>query len=226
MPKIQDLTGKIFGRLEVLAFDSIRKDKQGKSMSYWVCKCLCESGNIKIACGASLKNGGLKSCGCLHKESLDRNLAAFLKRSTTHGLSKTPEFYIWSSMKERCNNPKNKSFPQYGAVGIKVCDRWLHSFENFIRDVGKRPSSFHSLDRYPNMAGNYEPNNVRWATRIEQNNNTKSNVFYEIDGIQIRGTDAPKHLNIGKTAFYRYIRRGFTAQQIKVMAENRKGFHF
>jgi hypothetical protein len=89
------------------------------------------------------------------------------------GRSRTPEYAIWNSMRERCGNPKHKSFADYGGRGIQVCERW-HSFENFITDMGPRPSEQHSLDRYPNNDGNYEPGNCRWATSSEQFNNRRS----------------------------------------------------
>lgn len=74
-------------------------------------------------------------------------------------------------MKERCYNPHNRKFPIYGGRGITVCDRWLNSFEAFFEDMGRRPSPEHSIDRYPNNKGGYEPSNCRWATSTEQNNN-------------------------------------------------------
>ena len=86
----------------------------------------------------------------------------------------TPEYRAWHAMKTRCSNPRVKSFKDYGGRGIRVCDRWLESFENFIDDVGLRPSSRHSLGRKDND-GNYEPNNVRWETPEEQQNNTRAN---------------------------------------------------
>lgn len=81
-----------------------------------------------------------------------------------------PLFNIWSMMKQRCNNPKHTYYYLYGARGVRVCDRWL-SFENFVRDMGERPSPKHTIDRYPNKKGNYEPGNVRWALPAEQNKN-------------------------------------------------------
>lgn len=103
---------------------------------------------------------------------------------TTHGLSKTPEYRAWSSMWQRCTNPKNVRYARYGARGVTICDRW-QSFENFLADMGPRPSVGHSVDRNDND-GNYEPSNCRWATRSEQQRNKGG---YRADHALPRGED-------------------------------------
>lgn len=99
---------------------------------------------------------------------------------TKHGMKNTPEYMAWNMMKQRCLNQNHKAYPRYGGKGITICDAWIESFENFFAHMGERPSPAHSLDRWPNKRGGYEPGNVRWATRIEQQNNMTSNrmVFY------------------------------------------------
>lgn len=91
--------------------------------------------------------------------------------SNEEGWRDTPEYICWCNMKSRCYNKNNKSYNSYGAKGVNVCKRW-HSFKNFIRDMGKRPSDQHSLDRI-NPFGNYSPDNCRWATPIIQKNNRR-----------------------------------------------------
>jgi hypothetical protein len=83
-------------------------------------------------------------------------------------IAKNPGYNSWLLMKQRCYNPRDRSYPEYGGRGITVCQRWRESFANFLADMGPRPSSSHSVDRYPDKDGNYEPPNCRWATAREQ----------------------------------------------------------
>lgn len=99
----------------------------------------------------------------------------------THGKSRTPAYVSWTAMIARCLNPGHKSYGRYGGRGITVCDRWL-VFENFLADMGEKPSLQHSLDRYPNGQGNYEPGNVRWATLREQRENHANNIVLTHNG--------------------------------------------
>lgn len=167
-----ELSGKRFGKLLVLKENG--RNKSGKPM--WDCVCDCGSKVNKT--GASLISNQTKSCGCLQKEMASK---AHIK----HGMSKikSPEYYAWVNIKTRCYNTKLPDFKDYGGRGIKVCDRWLESFENFYQDMGKRPSNKHSIDRYPNNDGNYEPSNCRWGTNIEQANNKRNIVLYESNGL-------------------------------------------
>jgi hypothetical protein len=164
----ENLSGQKFGRLNVVQYlGRIGRNNQ------W--ECLCECGNVCRVAGMNLKSGHTRSCSCLHKEM---SSAA----SKTHGESKSDEYSIWHSMKRRCYDPKNNKFYRYGARGIIVCERWLNSFDNFLFDIGKRPSMLHSIDRKDNN-GNYDPGNCRWATKKEQANNTSKNVHLTINGV-------------------------------------------
>lgn len=160
MFKKMDLEGGKFGRLTVLNFDSIKNKN-----SYWLCACEC--GNQKVVAGGSLKNGISKSCGCLQRENTSK---ANFKHG--HTSKNSPEYRSWRSMITRCEDPNNNRFEKYGGRGIKVCERWRHSFENFLEDMGKRPGLSHSLDRI-DVNGNYEPSNCRWADYSQQNINKR-----------------------------------------------------
>jgi hypothetical protein len=106
-------------------------------------------------------------------------------RETIHGHRKrsykSSEYLAWDHMKQRCFNPNSKNYKHYGGRGIKVCDRWVNSFENFYNDMGAKPSKEHSIDRI-NNDGNYEPGNCRWATNIEQQRNRTNSRLIKIDG--------------------------------------------
>lgn len=172
MGKFIDLTGEKYGRLAVLNIAYKAPDR----VYFW--NCLCDCGKYCIIRGSTLrKSNGTKSCGCLHKEAV-----SLIKRK--HGLSKntTAEYRAWKAMKKRCYNKSYVYYNEYGGRGIKVCDRWLNSFENFLEDMGKRPSNKHSLDRYPNVNGDYEPENCRWATQKQQCSNKRNNKWYEYNG--------------------------------------------
>ncbi len=99
----------------------------------------------------------------------------------THGLSSSPEYWAWASMKARCLNVKSPQFADYGGRGISVSPEWVASFESFIAHIGRRPSPQHSIDRIEND-GNYEPGNVRWATSATQNRNRRNNHWVTFNG--------------------------------------------
>lgn len=166
MAKFLDITGHKYGKLTVIKF-LYRNIKDG--YSYW--ECLCDCGKIKISCLKSLRNGGNKSCGCLYKETF-----SIKPSNKKHLSSKTVEYTTWRSMKERCYNPKHKSYKDYGGRGITICNKWLNSFENFFEDMGLRPSKNHSIDRKDNSLG-YFKENCYWATKKEQSNNQRSNLL-------------------------------------------------
>jgi hypothetical protein len=102
---------------------------------------------------------------------------------------KAPEYKTWAKIKQRCHNPKDANYFRYGARGIAMCPKWRNNFEAFFADVGLRPSPSHSLDRFPNNDGGYEPGNVRWATITEQANNKRYGIWKRIV-LLLAGDDA------------------------------------
>jgi len=124
----------------------------------------------KLVRAACLVNGDSQSCGCLGREALLRNAAT----ARTHGEShnKTPEYHAWQNAIQRCENPQRKDYYLYGARGIRMCARWRHSYVTFLTDMGRKPSSLHSLDRI-DANRDYEPDNCRWATNREQMQNRR-----------------------------------------------------
>jgi hypothetical protein len=137
---------------------------------------LCFCGTIFTGRTGSVAFGS-KSCGCARRDRFKKNKkVSELQEGPKKKYPKLPGYDIWGTMKQRCLNPKSKKYVRYGAKGIKICDRWIDSFESFIEDMGPPPSPKHSLDRYPNKYGNYEPSNCRWATAVEQNHNKTNNL--------------------------------------------------
>lgn len=160
------LRGK-FGRWTAIS-------KVGKNR--WLCRCKC--GVEKVVLRASLRSGGSRSCGCLKLETSSSN--GRMRR--VHGLTKTPLYVAWNGMIRRCYNPKCSGYKNYGGRGIMVCKRWLKSLHDFCSDMGDRPGPEYSLDRI-NNDGNYEPGNVKWATKKEQSFNTRRTTLATIDGV-------------------------------------------
>lgn len=165
-----DLVGNKFGRLTVIERHGISKSKK----ALW--KCICDCGGFAIVTTQDLKNGHTKSCGCLKIEEVK-------KRSKTHGMSNNNLFFVWFAIKDRCFNQNNKKYKHYGGRGITVCDEWKNDFQAFYDYVSQLPhfdEEGYSIDRINNN-GNYEPGNVRWATKTEQANNRNNTIVLTID---------------------------------------------
>lgn len=147
------------------------------------------------------------SCGCIGRPVPTRS-------KEKHGKRWTPEYSAWLGMIGRCTNQKDASYQYYGDRGITVCDRWLNSFQSFYEDMGDRPSSDMSLDRFPNVDGNYEPGNVRWATDHQQRLNQRRSKKYAFRDQELYLIEWCKFLNIPKnTLCNRLIMRKWTVEE-------------
>jgi len=162
-----NLIGEKYGRLLVLSFHH-----DSKYGAYWECQCDC--GKKSIVLGNALRRGSSKSCGCFGDERR-------IETKTTHGMAYSDEYRAWIRMIERTTSNSYQGTARYKGRGITVCDEWKHSFEQFYKDMGDKPSKIYSLDRINNN-GNYEPSNCRWATPSEQQNNKSNNAPITVCG--------------------------------------------
>ena len=180
-----------------------------------VWRCQCECGNIVKVVGKFLRDGRTKSCGCYNRDKI-----------TKHGCNRrnnrTPEYNIWCAIKKRCYQESQRGYKNYGGRGIIVCERWLESFENFLEDMGPRPSKDHTIERR-NNDGNYIFDNCYWATHSVQANNRRVNRYITIDGETKTMSQWCRYFGVvsPKTASLRIIR--FNWDLIKAVSTPPKG---
>lgn len=184
----RDRTGERHSRLTVIrkSTDHIRP--------YWVCACDC--GNTTTVRGDHLKEGRVGSCGCIKDE-----------QRTKHGQSRTRTYKCWQAMKDRCENPKNKAFENYGKRGISYCREWA-DFEVFYRDMGDMPIGL-TLERVDNDAG-YCASNCKWDTRAAQVRNRRNSVLIEIDGVTLCLKDWCAKYGVNYHTALKRIKRGLS----------------
>ena len=197
-----ELTGKTFGRLRVLErIPSVRKG--GRLRVHW--RCVCECGTVIVTTSQNLRASHTRSCGCLHIQHAQQ-------LNLSHGQSSSSEYRIWAHMLQRCTNPNNKNYSFYGGRGITVCARW-HDFALFYEDMGPRPSQKHSLDRFPDLNGNYCPTNCRWATSREQMVNMRRNHLVTFDGETHAVADWARRTGVGASTISYRLKVGMSVQE-------------
>lgn len=207
MPALIDLTGQRFGRL--LVVDNAPKIiRKSGTVIRWNCKCEC--GRTTIATTQDLKRGHTLSCGCYQRQKT-------AEATTKHGMRHERIYHVWLDMKDRCNNPHNKRYRDYGGRGIFVCDEWQKDFSLFFDYVSRLPhygESGFTIDRIDNNNG-YTPENVRWATISEQNLNKRSTKRVVYDGEQITLIQAEKILGIKYATLLFHHNRGDLEEYIE-----------
>jgi hypothetical protein len=204
MSNFEDLTGMKFGKLTVVNFSDVKKF----SNLCWLCKCDC--GEEVIVRATYLKNGRSTSCGCLRGEFMKNNAYLF---NATHRDSKSVEYHTWHGIKERCYNQNSEQYCNYGGRGIDVSDEWLCSYEQFLQDMGRRPSKNHSIERINNDKG-YSKDNCKWATTKEQANNKRNNHLITYNGETLNVTQWSEKLNLAYGSLLYRSNSGWTAEKI------------
>lgn len=186
------MVGNRYGRLTVVAAGA--RARGGLS---WLCVCDC--GRSLTPMDGNLKGGRSKSCGHHHR--------------TTHGEAKpsTPEWRAWRAMVSRCSCPTNREYRNYGGRGVTFCARWA-AYEAFLADVGRRPGPSYSIDR-KNNDGNYEPGNVRWATKKEQTNNRRSTRRICVSGECMSMTDAIDRFGVNRNTLWKRLALGWSTEE-------------
>lgn len=180
-----------FGRLTVVS--RAENDRFGRTQWH----CVCECGKEKVVALFRMTSGHTKSCGCIKGQA-----------NATHRMRGTPTHNSWCAMKQRCNYPGSDEYKNYGGRGIRVCERWNSSFENFIADMGERPKGM-SIERLDSNK-NYEPGNCKWANDHEQARNRRSTIWVTRGGQTKCVKDWCDELGLSVDRVYGRIRRGAT----------------
>lgn len=204
---VVDRTGERHGRLIVLARAENHVEPSGAIRARW--RCLCDCGGVVVVTGKALSTGNTRSCGCLMRE-----------KEAKHGMAARPVYRSWATMIQRTTNPSNTQWESYGGRGITVCDEW-RSFAAFYADMGERPDGA-TLDRVDNSKG-YEPGNVRWASRLEQANNRRTNVHITFMGQTRTIAEWGRATGLGKAAVLRRLSKGWPVDRALTEPLNNTG---
>lgn len=199
MGKYIDISNHRFGRLVAVEL----APKSGRR-TRWICKCDC--GNTHSVLFDCLRNGAIKSCGCLNSEMT-------AERNRRHGDYGTKEYRAWRQLIGRCECPTNNQYHHYGARGITVCAAWRENYATFLADMGRAPTKKHSIDRIDNN-GNYEPKNCRWATQKMQSRNRRSTVLHTYGELSFTVPEWSERTGISIPAIQKRIKAGLPMARV------------
>ena len=211
MAALEDLLGRRFDRLLVISRGPNNKNGGAR----WHCVCSCGGSNLVST--AQLKNGGIRSCGCLRDEAAARKRGVAISHGHKINGRETPEYHTWRSMIGRCTNPSYKNYARYGGRGIKVCERWL-VFENFLEDMGTRPLTprgykrYYSIDRRDNN-GDYCKENCTWASPGQQQSNRRSNHLVTYAGREQTLSAWALEVDISKVTLRWRLKKGWSVER-------------
>ncbi len=210
--KQADFIGQTFNYFTILKIaDSIIQN--GRRFRAFECQCKC--GTIKKIIATSVISGKTKSCGCYR---VDINVL----KDPKNRKSRSFEYRTWVRIIKRCHNPKDKDYKWYGAKGIVVCEEWRNSFEAFLDHIGKKPVDKDSIDRINGTKG-YEPNNVRWATHVEQHRNQSNNRLIKYQGQEKCIAEWAEILKIDRHLIDCRLANGWSFEDAVTIPKNEKG---
>lgn len=201
--KTKIVIGEKYNRLTPI--EVAGKDKYGCT----IYRCVCECGREVVVMGSRMARNKVKSCGCLKG----------------FGVSYTITYASWNNAKERCYSKNHFAYDSYGGRGIKMCERWRNSFENFLEDMGERPLLEYTLDRI-NVNGDYEPDNCRWATMAKQCNNRRNNHYIDYNGERLTVADFARKYNFSADRLYYELNKGHNIEYILLKYKDRPIKHY
>ena len=199
-------SGERFGSLVV-----IKRDGKIGGLNAWLCKCDC--GTVLRIKASQLKNGQRRSCGCnkRKKRGPRPDLAKKNKENAKYEYLHRPTYSSWQAMKARCLNPNDKDYHNYGERGITICSDWIIDYNNFLKDMGQRPKGT-TIDRI-DFNGNYVKENCRWATQIQQCNNTRKNIYVTYLGEELSASQMARKYGIETKTFIYRIKHGWSIEK-------------
>ena len=214
MPAKISLIGLRFGKLKVIGDAPCLRSSSARSVRRSLC--LCDCGQETIKRNADLVHAGVQSCGCIQREM---NWRTFGKHGHAKATGQTRTYKVWSNMIQRCSNPKNSQFVDYGGRGIKVCAEWM-SFEQFLSDMGAGKKGW-TIERIDNNAG-YSLQNCCWATPTRQARNKRNNVRYTVAGVTACMMELCEHFGLSiQTVSARIHRQKWSVERAFLTPVNR-----